>query len=101
MYFRAIQAMAPVRDEHVGGHRTDIPPLSALGKVLSDHLAGGWVQGYEAVLAKLGTANGQHRGVQVNVCKLEVERLAQSQACDAQQSEQAVLQPWLECVAPV
>ncbi len=59
------------------------------------------MQGHEAVLATLGTANGQHRGVQVDVWKLEVERLAESQARDAQQSEQTVEHPRSECVARV
>ena len=41
------------------------------------------MQGHQTVLAKLGPADGQHCGVQVDICKLEVERLAQSQARDA------------------
>jgi hypothetical protein len=75
--------------------------VAALGQVLPEHVAGGCMQGHQAVLAKLGPADGQHRGVEVDICKLEVERLAQPQARDTQQSKQAVKLPRSECIALV
>ena len=51
------------------------------------------MQRHETVLAELGAADRQHRGLQIDILKFEVACFAQAQARDAQQSEQSSERP--------
>ena len=51
------------------------------------------MQGYQAISAKLGSADGQHPGLQIDVLKLEIARFAETQTGDAEQPKQAMVDP--------
>ncbi len=67
--------------------------LLAPGQVLCQHPAGRGVQGHQARLTELGTAHGQHPGLEIDILQLQMTRLAESQTGDAQQPEQAIVDP--------
>jgi len=88
-----IQAIAQARDEQIGRNGTLSPVVASSEEVPLEHLAGGRMQRDETVLAELGAADRQDCGPEVDISKLEIERFAQPQARDAQQSVQAVKDP--------
>ena len=65
----------------------------ASGDVLGEHLAGRFMQGHQARLTKLGAPDCQHRRRQIDIVKLKVACFTQAQARDAQQPEQAIVDP--------
>ena len=65
----------------------------APGDVLCQHLAGRGVQWHQASLTELGAANGQHPSLKIDILQLEIARFAETQARDAQQPEQAIVDP--------
>jgi len=88
-----VEPVSPARDKHVGRHRPPCPMRLAPGQVLCQHLAGRGVQWHQASLTELGTANGQHPGLKIDILQLQVTCLAESQPGDAQQPEQAIVDP--------
>jgi hypothetical protein len=65
-------------------------PLTLL-EILSQHFAGGGVQGYPPILTKLTAADRQHPGLQIDVVELEVTRFAEAKTRDAEQSKKTVV----------
>ena len=51
------------------------------------------MQRHQASLAELGAADRQHRGLEIDILKLEVARFAEAQARDTQQPEQTIVDP--------
>lgn len=81
-----VQPISPAGDKQVGGYRPPCPMALASGNVVCEHLAGRGVQWYQASLTELGAADRQHRGLEIDILKLEVARFAKPQARDAQHS---------------
>jgi tagatose-1,6-bisphosphate aldolase len=52
------------------------------------------VHRHKTGFAEFCTADRQHRGIKINIRKLEVPGFAEAQAGNAQQSEQAIICPW-------
>src|ERR1700737_3007584 len=72
-----IQTITPTRDEQIGRHRPSCPMALAPDDVVCEHPGGCGRQGYQAVPAKLGTADSQHSGLQIDVFKLKIARFAE------------------------
>ena len=51
------------------------------------------MQRHEPCLPKLGAADGQHRGLEIDIVQLEVARVAEAQPRDAQESKQTGVDP--------
>ncbi len=75
--FAGIQTIAPARDEQIGRHWSVSPMAASTDEVPVEHLAGGRMQRDETFLAELGPADRQDCGPEVDISKLEIERLAQ------------------------
>src|SRR5512143_111899 len=99
MDISAVQTIAPAGHEQVGGHRPRSPVAVASRDVVREHAASRSMQRYEPGLAELGTADPQHRRLQIDVLNFEIARLAQTQARDTEQSEQTMIGPGSQLIA--
>src|SRR2546426_7747129 len=65
----------------------------ASGDVVTEDLTGRRRQRHQTRLAELGAADRQHPILQIDILKLKIARFAEAQARNAQQPEQAVIDP--------
>ena len=65
----------------------------APNEILQENLARGSMQGYQSVLSELGAADREDPCLQIEVLKLEIARLTQTQPRYGQQPEEAVIDP--------
>ena len=87
-----VQAVAVLVDEEgdIGAFaKVAVPAL----RVISQHSARRGMKRHQAGFPELCASNGEHSLSLVHVVITEVNRLAQSQACNGQQSEQAMIGP--------
>jgi hypothetical protein len=73
-----IQTIAPAGDEQIGGHRSSCPMSLTSGDVVSKHRAGRCMQRHQASFAELGTADRQHRHLQIGILKFQVTCFTQA-----------------------
>ncbi len=67
--------------------------------VVCKHFAGRGVQWHQARLAELGAAHGHYRSLEIEIFELEAARFTESKSRDAQQPEQAIIDPGQQCTA--
>jgi hypothetical protein len=72
----AIQPMPPAGDEHIRRHGPLLPMTLPSAEVFGEHRAGRGMQRHQPSLAELGAADGQHRGLEIDIAKLEVAGFA-------------------------
>src|SRR5712691_3108972 len=65
MNLSAIQTIAPVGNEQIGGDLSSRPMTFASRDVVGKYFARRCVQRHESALAKLGAADGQHRRLKI------------------------------------
>src|SRR5205823_2338014 len=69
------------------------PMAIASGDVVPEDLTGRGMQRHQTGLAELGAADRQHPILQIDILKLKIACFAEAQARNAQQPEQAVIDP--------
>src|ERR1700746_3699680 len=94
-----VQSSSPTGNEQVGRDIPTSPVTIASHNIVSEHLAGRSVQWQESVFAKLGTADRQYAFCQIHIPKLKIERLGQTHARHAQQTEQAIKGHRAQCTS--
>src|SRR5258708_39920058 len=78
MNLSAIQTIAPVGNEQIGGDLSSRPMTFASCEVVGKYFASRCVQRHESRLAKLGAPDRQHRRLKIQVLKLETARFAET-----------------------
>src|SRR2546425_1244904 len=78
MNLSAIQTIAPVGNEQIGGDLSSRPMTFASRDVVGKYFARRCVQRHESRLAKLAAADRQHRHLKIQVLKLETSRFAET-----------------------
>jgi hypothetical protein len=78
MNLTAIQTIAPVGNEQIGGDFSSRPMTFASCEVVGKYFASRRVQRHESRLAKLGAPDRQHRRLKIQVLKLETARFAET-----------------------
>src|SRR6516164_5310740 len=77
MNLSAIQTIAPVGNEQIGGDLASRPMTFASRDVVGKYFARRCMQRHESRLTKLGAADCQHRCLKIQVLKLEIARFAE------------------------
>src|SRR5271156_1646847 len=78
MNLSAIQTIAPVGNEQIGGDFSSRPMTFASCDVVGKYFASRCVQRHESRLAKLGVPDRQHRRLKIQVLKLETACFAET-----------------------
>jgi hypothetical protein len=92
-----VQAMAATVDEEGAGSSACRATLAA-GAILREYLLGRGMDRHEAGFAELGTAKRQQAFLEIDIVKLQANRLAYPHAGDTEQPEQAVIGPTTQAV---
>src|ERR1700680_5030679 len=79
MNVSVIQPMAPARDEHIRRHQPLRPMTLPSAEVFGDSIEGGRMQRHQPRLAEFRAADGQYRGLEIDIVQLEVARFAETQ----------------------
>ena len=99
MNVSAVQLIAPAGDKQVGRH-WPLPPMTVASvDIICEDFTGRGMQGHQAIFTEFGTADGQHRCLEIDVSYLEVACFAEAQARHTQKPEQTVVDPRAQLTA--
>ena len=87
-----VEPRATIGNEHIIG-RAVAEELFASLKVVDQHSACGWMEGYETSSTELGRPDGEHSLLNINITELEIERFGDAQTRDTEQTHKAMKDP--------